>query len=182
MASARRVIRAGDWSGPAVDTVLLDYEGRQRRRIALTGIGGTAFLLNLERVMGLRDGDALELDDGRLIAVKAAPEPLHAVHAGDAHALVRIAWHLGNRHLPTAIEGGRLLIRRDHVIADMLRKLGARVAEVTEPFRPEGGAYGMGTPLAHDHAPAPGGQAHGHDHGHGHDHHPAGDHEGHGHG
>jgi urease accessory protein len=163
MLCARDLLRAGEWAGCPADSVRLDFDGRQRRRIALTGTGGTAFLLDLPRVMGLQDGDALRLEDGRLVAVVAAPEPLLEVRARSPQHLVRIAWHLGNRHLPTAIEERRLLIRYDHVIAEMLETLGASTTPVTEPFRPEGGAYGLGTTLAHDHG-------HGHSHGHGHEH------------
>lgn len=167
MTSAHEILRRGEWSGPASDTVLLDYDGRQRRRIALTGIGGTAFLLDLERVMGLQDGDALKLDDGRLVQVKAAPEALYEVRCKDPLHLVRVAWHLGNRHLPTQIEEERLLIREDHVIAEMLKKLSAEVSLIKAPFLPEGGAYGLGTTLGHDHGH---GHSHSHDHGHSHDH------------
>jgi urease accessory protein len=149
------------------DRVVLDHDSRHRRRIALRGEGGIEFLLDLPEATVLRDGDALILDDGRAIAVKAAPEPLAEIAAADPVALARIAWHVGNRHLPAAISAGRLLIRRDHVIEDMVRGLGASVRHVDEPFDPEGGAYGL------SHAHAAGGDhdhhhdAHGHDdHGH----------------
>ena len=141
MTNAQIVIRRGDWTGPAVDTVLLDYDGRQRRRIALTGIGGTTFLLDLERVMGLQDGDALKLTDGRLVQVKAAPEALYEVRCRDPRHLVRVAWHLGNRHLETELRADGLRIRDDPVIAEMLVGLGARITVVEAPFDPEGGAY-----------------------------------------
>jgi len=92
------------------------------------------------------------------VEVLAAQEPLLQITGPD---LVRLAWHIGNRHTPCQIEAGRLLIARDPVLADMLARLGATLAEVVEPFRPEGGAYGHGRTLGHDH---------GHDHGHGHRH------------
>ena len=151
MTCAQEILRRGEWNGPAADTVLLDYDGRQRRRIALTGIGGTAFLLDLERVMGLQDGDALRLTDGSLVQVKAAPEALYEVRCQDRLHLIRVAWHLGNRHLPTQIEEDRLLIREDRVIAEMLNKLSADVTLIEAPFLPEGGAYGLGTTLSHSH-------------------------------
>jgi urease accessory protein len=125
---AIEVKRASSWSGDAVDSVVLGYDDRHRRRMA-------------------------------------APEPLLEIRCGNPLHLARIAWHLGNRHLPTQLFPKYLRIRRDHVIAEMAAKLGARVIEIEGPFDPEGGAYD---------APA---HAHGHDHSH-HDHHD----QGHGHG
>ena len=81
------------------------------------------------------------LEDGRLIEVVAAPEPLLEIRGRDPHHLVRVAWHLGNRHLPTQIMAKGLRIRRDHVIEAMVKGLGARVIEIEAPFDPEGGAY-----------------------------------------
>ena len=127
-----------------LDTVVLDYDARHRRRIAMTTAGGLDFLLDLERTQRLRDGDHLVLDDGRLIRVVAAPEPLAEVRCADLRHLVRVAWHLGNRHLPTMLDGDRLVVRRDHVIEDMVRGLGAEVAHIEGPFNPEGGAYAGG--------------------------------------
>ena len=105
----------------------------------------------------LRGGDALVLDDGRLIEVVAAPEPLAEIRGSDPQHLVRVAWHLGNRHLPTQITARGLRIRRDHVIEAMVKGLGARVIEIEAPFDPEGGAYAGG---GHAHAP----EADPHDH------------------
>jgi urease accessory protein len=149
----------------ADDTVLLDHDLRHRRRIALRGEAGTEFLLDLSEATVLRDGDMLVLEDGRAIAVKAAPEPLAEIVADDPAALARIAWHIGNRHLPAAIFTGRLLIRRDHVIEEMVRGLGAYVRHVAEPFEPEGGAYAQGHT---HHAGENAGRQHDHD-GHSHD-------------
>ncbi len=112
----------------------------------MTGEGGLAFLLDLPKAVALRGGDGLLLGDGRIVEVRAAREPLLAITAGDPHHLLRLAWHLGNRHLSAQIEPERILIRPDHVIAEMLRGLGGGVAEVSEPFDPEGGAYS-----GHDH-------------------------------
>ncbi|MCA3479542.1 MAG: urease accessory protein UreE, partial [Rhodobacter sp.] len=121
----------------------------------------------LPETTSLDHGDALELSDGRLVAIEAAAEPVLIV-TGD---LPRIAWHIGNRHTPCQIEGGRLLIRRDHVLEAMLRQLGAGVTEAQEPFIPEGGAYGHGRTLGHDHGDA---GDHGHARGRGHVHHHGG--------
>src|SRR5204862_6301836 len=162
------------WTEPPADTVVLDFDDRHRRRMAMTGTRGLAFLLDLENAVALRGGDALVLDDGRLVEVVAAPEPLLEIRGTDPHHLVRVAWHLGNRHLPTQIMAKGLRIRRDHVIEAMVKGLGARVIEIEAPFDPEGGAYAGG---GHADAPAidPHGHA-GHDHGsHDHDQHRHGD-------
>src|SRR5476651_622580 len=137
MIRATRVLGQHRWSEAAADTVVLDFDDRHRRRMAMTGTRGLEFLLDLENAVALRGGDALVLEDGRLIEVIAAPEPLVEVRAHDARQMVRIAWHLGNRHLPTQIAGRGLRIRRDHVIEDMLRGLGARLIEIEAPFDPE---------------------------------------------
>ena len=125
--------------------------------------GGLQFLLDLPEAVALRHGDGLVLEDGRIVAVAARPEPLLEVGAGDAHHLARLAWHIGNRHIPAAIEAGRILIRPDHVIAAMLAGLGATVSAVEAPFDPEGGAYDA--PPAAPEAP---GHAHGPHHHHHH--------------
>jgi urease accessory protein len=144
MLRALSVERAGTWSGACADRVVLDFDQRHRRRISMRGEGGLAFLLDLEETARLRHGDALVLDDGRRIAVAAAAERLSEIRARDVHHLVRVAWHLGNRHVPTMIDGERLLIRRDHVIEDMARGLGASVVHIEAAFEPEGGAYACG--------------------------------------
>jgi urease accessory protein len=132
---------AATWSGETADSIVLDYDDRHRRRLAMTGTKGLGFLLDLPSAGGLRGGDALVLEDGRLIEVVAAPEPLLEIRCRDPLHLARIAWHLGNRHLPTQLLARALRIRRDHVIADMAAQLGARVIEIEAPFDPEGGAY-----------------------------------------
>jgi len=136
----------------APEAVSLDYEGRFLRRKRLETDAGLPFLVDLAEVVSLDDGDALELTDGRRVAVRAAPEALLAV---TGPSLARLAWHIGNRHTPCRIEADRLLIRDDHVLADMLRKLGAEVTPLTAPFRPEGGAYGHGRTMGHSHGPDP---------------------------
>src|SRR5258708_26387050 len=121
MIRVARVLSAAATTQAADDSVLLDHDLRHRRRIALRGERGTEFLLDLPEATVLRDGDALILDDGRAVLVKAAPEPLAEIITADPAALARIAWHVGNRHLPAAISAGRLLIRRDPVIEEMER-------------------------------------------------------------
>ncbi len=172
MIRATRVLGQHRWKEAAADTVVLDFDDRHRRRMAMTGTRGLEFLLDLENAVALRGGDALVLDDGRLVEVVAAPEPLVEIRGADPHHLIRVAWHLGNRHLPTQIMPKGLRIRRDHVIEAMVKGLGARVVEIEAPFDPEGGAY---ADPAHDHAH----DDHAHHH-HAHDHH-AGDDHAHGH-
>jgi urease accessory protein len=132
---------ASTWSGATADTVVLDYNDRHRRRLAMKGTNGIAFLLDLASATSLRGGDALVLEDGRLVEVVAAPEPLLEIRCANAMHLARVAWHLGNRHLPTQLLTRALRVRRDHVIADLAVRLGARVIEIEAPFDPEGGAY-----------------------------------------
>jgi urease accessory protein len=170
------------WTEAPADTIVLDFDDRHRRRMAMTGTRGLEFLLDLENAVALRGGDALVLEDGRLIEVVAAAEPLLEIRGADPLHLVRIAWHLGNRHLPTQIVGKGLRIRRDHVIEAMVKGLGARVVEIEAPFDPEGGAYAAAH-AAHDHGHT--GHDHAHDHhhdhahGHGDHHHHHGDHHHH---
>lgn len=132
---------ASMWSGEPSDRVVLDYDGRHRRRLAMTGANGTAFVLDLPATAELRGGDALVLEDGRLIEIEAAAEPLLEIHCADALHLACVAWHLGNRHAPVQLLRHSLRIRHDHVLADMARQLGACLIEISAPFDPEGGAY-----------------------------------------
>jgi urease accessory protein len=190
MIRATKVQGQHRWNEPAADTVVLDFDDRHRRRMAMTGTRGLEFLLDLENAVALRGGDALVLEDGRLIEVVAAPEPLIEIRGVDPLHLVRVAWHLGNRHLPTQIMAKGLRIRRDHVIEAMVKGLGARIIEIEAPFDPEGGAYAGGghAHAADDHAHHHDAHDHGahdhaghdhskHDHSHGHAH--AHDHGGH---
>jgi urease accessory protein len=168
------------WTVAPADTVVLDFDDRHRRRMAMTGTRGLQFLLDLERAVALRGGDALVLEDGRFIEVVAAAEPLAEIRGRDPAHLMRLAWHLGNRHLPTQIVPKGLRIRRDHVIEDMVRGLGARVIEIEAPFDPEGGAYEdpgqTGEAHAHHHHQAHHHPSHGHDVHRDHDEHRHGDH------
>ena len=180
---ATAVEAAGRWHGEAAETVVLDFDERHRRRVAMTGTGGLAFLLDLPEPVMLRGGDALRLEDGRLVEVVAAPEPLVEVRGRVPADLVRLAWHIGNRHLPAQIMPAALRIRSDAVIEAMLAGLGARLRPIEAPFDPEGGAYagGANVPDHHDHGDGPAPQdRHHHGHNHGHDHHHGHDHGGHG--
>lgn len=143
------VARRGEWSD-AADRITLDEQARHRRRMAMVTDGGIAFLLDLAEATLLRDGDAIHLDDGRFIEVKAKPEALYEVRGQDARHLLALAWQIGNRHLPAQIEDDRMLIREDRVIGEMLMGLGATVIRVEGSFDPEGGAYG-GTGAVHHH-------------------------------
>lgn len=160
-----------------VDTVMLDHDGRNSRRIALRGEGGLDFLLDLDRPTALNDGDAVKLEDGRLVAIRAAPQRLLEVRAENPLRLMRIAWHIGNRHTPAEVTADALYINEDHVLAEMVRGQGGTTTAVLRPFKPESGAY------AHEC-----GHDHGHHHGHAqnHDHHhgqsQAHEHQGHVHG
>lgn len=135
-------------------SVTLPHAERYRRRGRLATDQGVAFVLDLAEATELRAGDALQLEDGRLVAIRAAAEPLAAVHA-TGETLARLAWHVGNRHTPAQIEPGRLLILRDHVLEDMLTRLGAEIEHVEAPFAPEGGAYGHGRTHGHSHSHDP---------------------------
>ncbi len=165
--AARHLRRTGNWAG-AYDLVVLGYEARFLRRKRLVTVHDEGFLVDLPETVSLDHGDAFELADGRLIEVVAAEEPVLVV-TGD---LARLAWHIGNRHTPCQIEPARIVIRQDHVLEAMLRQLGAGVVPASEPFTPEGGAYGHGRTLGHDHGAVEQDHPHVHphpeDHGHRH--------------
>ena len=130
------------WPPAAViDQVVLDHDGRHRRRILLQGLQGTEFLLDLADVPDMRDGDGILLSTGKIVLVNAADEPLMEVRCADPLMLARIAWHIGNRHLAAEIAPGRIRLRADHVIAGMIAGLGGAVRYLNAPFNPEGGAY-----------------------------------------
>lgn len=125
----------------AAGTITLYFEERHRRRIRLVTDQGEEILLDLPKAVAMADGDGLRLQDGRWLKVQAAAEPLIEVSHSDPEQLTRLAWHLGNRHLPTQIGRAVLRMRPDHVIEAMLEGLGASLVEVRAPFQPEGGAY-----------------------------------------
>jgi urease accessory protein len=136
---------AGDWpKEQASGSLTLDFDARHRRRIRLTADQGEDVLLDLPKAVAMADGDGLQLEDGRWLKVQAAAELIVEVRHKDPIQLMRLAWHLGNRHLPTEIGDQVLRIRPDHVIEDMLHGFGADLIKVQAPFQPEGGAYGHG--------------------------------------
>jgi urease accessory protein len=166
MIRATRVIRREALAaGEIVDRIVLDSGDRHRRRMAMRGVGGLAFLLDLPEPAVLDDGDALLLEDGRLVWVEAAPERLLEIRAPTDHALKRLIWHIGNRHIPAEIGADALWIAHDHVLAAMVEGLGGTATLVERPFRPEGGAYAGGHAQDHGH-----GHHHHHDHPHDHAH------------
>ena len=142
MKRAIDVVRAGHWPVPErIDTVTLLFDDRYRRRLRMLGDGGLDFLLDLVEPVVLHTGDGLKLEEGGFVEVKAAEEDLVEVRGRDAAAFARIAWHLGNRHLPAMLGGDRILIRRDHVVEAMAGLLGAEITHVECAFDPEAGAY-----------------------------------------
>ena len=168
---AVRLLRAGAWPSEAeVDRVVLDSEHRRRRRISLACASGAPLRLDLPETTVLRDGDGLELEGGGIargiVRVVAAPEPLAEITAADRGALLRIAWHLGNRHLPVELHDDRLLIQQDFVIETMVAGLGGVIRRVAAPFEPERGAYAAGHQHQH-HVAAPHHHSRGPSHGHG---------------
>ena len=135
------VLLAGDWDPETeIDSVLIDYDRRFRRRIVLTTQRGAEILIDLPQAVRLRDGDGLAVEIG-VVRVCAQPEALMEIHAHQGGDLIRIAWHLGNRHLPVQLLGDRIRIRADHVIEKMVTGLGGHVDSILAPFDPEAGAY-----------------------------------------
>ncbi len=131
--------RAGEWAG-AGGHIVLDYDRRHRRRMRFSTVEGAEVVLDLAEAVHIRDGDAMVLEDGSFVVVQAADEELLEVSA-PADELMRLAWHLGNRHLAVQFLPGALRILYDHVIAEMVTGLGGAVTRVTGPFDPESGAY-----------------------------------------
>ena len=151
MLRATRLERAGHWPRAKMrGTVTLAYDDRHRRRLRLETDAGDAFLLDLPRAALLDAGDGLALDDGSWIEVCPALERLIEVRAAPGDQLARIAWHVGNRHVPAQSCGDHLLLREDAVIIDMLSGLGAIFRRVEAPFTPERGAYEAAAHHAHD--------------------------------
>ena len=132
--------------GAPTDTLTLDSDGRSRRRLRVTSDGGRDVLVDLPDASFMHEGDALETDEG-LFEIRAAPEPLVEIKAHDPLNLARLAFHLGNRHTATELTDGTLYIQPDHVLEDLVNRLGATVRHVSRPFNPEGGAYHH----SHDH-------------------------------
>ena len=157
MSRAIRVLRPAERGNrPVIDSVILDYVQRSTRKIAVTGIRGGAYEIELAEPARLRTDDLLVLDDGSLIEVVAAPEPLIEARAADLPSLALLAWHLGDRHVPAQLLPNRIRARREPAVESLLKSLGATLAIIEAPFEPEGGAY----TASHGHT---------HDHGHHHD-------------
>ena len=164
------VSRAERGDRPVVDTAILDYAQRSTQKITVTGVKGGQFEIDLAQPARLRTDDTLLLDNGTLIEVVAAPEPLIEARASDLAHLARLAWHLGDRHVPAQLFANRIRVRREPAIEALLRSLGAKLALIEAPFEPEGGAYASAHGQAHDHAHDRE-HAHGHHPGHAHHHH-----------
>jgi urease accessory protein len=171
-----RVIRSSDGDAARLlDSVVLTPDQRRIQTGHLTGVKGTAIGVMLPEPVLLRSGDALELDDGSLVDILIEAEPLIEVRGNDLTHLARLAWHLGDRHVPVQVLNNRLRLRRDAALETMLSALGARLTPIEAPFDPEGGAYA--TPAhAHHHHDGPRDHAHDHHDHHGHDHDHAHDH------
>ena len=145
------VLPAGSWDAAGeVDQVLIDFDRRHRRRVLLPTDKGGEVLLDLPHAVRLRHGDGLAVEGGGVVRVVARPEPLAEIHGHNGGEMVRIAWHLGNRHLPVQLVGERIRIRRDHVIEEMVELLGGHVDIIEAPFDPEAGAYAGGHQHSHD--------------------------------
>jgi urease accessory protein len=165
MSRAIAILRAGQTrNGDVIDTLLLDYEQRRALAGALTGLKGTPVEIALPDAR-LATDDCLILEDGTLVEVVARPEPLIEARAANVADMARLAWHLGDRHIPAELHERRLRVRRDPAVEKLLESLGAKLLAIEAPFEPEGGAYAGGGHDHHHHG------AHGHGHGdHGHDH------------
>ena len=128
--------------------ISLDYEGRFLRRKRLQTDDGEDFMVEFPKTISLSPSDGIVLDDGRVIGIRPKPEMLAKITHSN---LMRMAWHIGNRHTPCQIEDDHLLIQQDHVLEDMLRTLGAKITHTANTFTPEGGAYVHGRTHSHHH-------------------------------
>src|SRR5689334_23065941 len=169
MPRATRVLRAAERRDTsAVDTLILAHAQRQAQKGFLFGVKGTCVELDFAEPVRLRTDDALMLDNGGLVEIVAEPEALIEARAADLPALARLAWHLGDRHVPVQVLERRLRLKPDPAIETLLASLGAKVVAIDAPFEPEGGAYDAAAgDHGHDHRH----HDHGHDHHHGHDQH-----------
>jgi len=166
MPRALSVLAAGHrHDQPVADTVILDFAQRSARKIFVTGVKGGIIEIDLHQPTRLRTDDLLVLDDGTLVEVVAAPEPLIEARSADLSGLSRLAWHLGDRHVPVQVLPNRIRARRDGAVENLLSALGAKVTMIAAPFEPEGGAYAS----AHEHGHDAHDHRHGHEHGHRHD-------------
>lgn len=160
MKRATKVLAPGMWNAKdSTGSVLLTFDDRYRRRTRLMDTKGNAFLLDLEKPRVLQHGEGLVLEGGGILAVIAADEPVADIHTHSVAETARIAWHIGNRHIPVQVlNDGSLRIRDDHVLVEMIEGLGAHVHRRSAPFSPEGGAYSEEAKAHHQH--------HGHDYDH----------------
>jgi len=167
---------------PVVDTLILPYAQRSAQKGFLFGVKGTCVEFDFAESVRLRTDDALLLDDGKLVEVVAEPEALIEARAADLPGLARLAWHLGDRHVPVQVLERKIRLKRDPAVETLLESLGARIVAIEAPFEPEGGAYAAAGSHdhhhdhSHDHH-----HGHSHDHGHHHDHDHDHDHDGHSH-
>jgi urease accessory protein len=148
MLRVRTHLPAARAKGVPFDSLTLAHDERRLRRKLVALPKGEEILFDFPEPVTLGDGDMLELEDGRRVGIRAADEEVFEIRGRDAAHIARLAWHIGNRHLPAQIEKNRILIRRDRVIRDMLIGLGASITETIDHFSPEHGAY------SHDHGPA----------------------------
>ncbi len=151
-----------------VDTITLDHAARNRREATLTAEGGIEIRLDLDMETTVNDGDALRLEDGRLVQVKAAPERLLEVKAENPLRLTRLAWHLGSQHGLVEVAADAIYVENDPLIAELVRGQGCTATPVERPFRPERSAHACDHDHGHGHHHH--GHAHGHSHGHEHEH------------
>jgi urease accessory protein len=167
-----RVVSSAQTGGARlIDSVMLAPDQRRLQSAHLTGVNGTLIGLMLPEPVMLRMGDAFELDDGSFVDIVIQPEPLVEARGNDLTHLARLAWHLGDRHVPVQVLTNRLRLRRDDALEAMLAALGARLTPIEAPFDPEGGAYATHAAPGHGHHHHDGcGHDHHHDHAHGHDH------------
>lgn len=153
--AVRRASKADARQEPALGLAVLQHDERHLRRRMIELVDGRKLLVDLPEPVVLAAGDALLTEEGRLVEIAAASEPLYAIRGHDPIHVTELAWHIGNRHLAAAIEADRILILRDHVIKAMLEGLGAKVEEIVGEFNPVRGAYsGHGQShggLGHDH-------------------------------
>jgi urease accessory protein len=186
MPRATKVLRAGEpRPAGAADTLILDFAQRQTNQGFFFTGKGTCVELDFAEPPALATDDVLVLDDGSLIEIVADSESLIEARIADPAALARIAWRLGNRHVPVQIFANRLRLRRDPVIEALLAGVAAKLTPLTAPFEPDGAStpadhghhHGHADDHAHDHHH----HDHDHDHGHGHEH-GHGHHHGHDHG
>lgn len=184
MIRANFISAKGAWQAKPADSILLEFQARQAQHGVMKTTNGLEFLVDLPQTVMLRGGDALVLEDGRLIEIVAAAEQLSEIRVGEPRDLARLTYHLGNLHVPVQILANRLRIREDHRLEELGRALGGKIAHIEAPFDPEGGAYsGPAVEEGHVHGPDCGHDHHDHA---GHDHtahdHSAHDHAGHDHG